>query len=361
MRAAAVEAGKPQSLHLETLPGPEPGPGEVRVEVCEVGLCGTDHDIVQGRYGEPPEGSPFLIIGHENLGVVSKVGEGVGGFEPGEWVVATVRRPCPELCLNCQAGEVDMCRTGHFLERGIKGLHGFASASYTERATYLVRVPSALRRVAVLLEPLSVVEKALRMAFVVQERLIWKPRRALVTGAGTIGLLAAMVLRLKGVETHLVDVVPEDHPKARQARALGASFHRTDAHHGLGELVGRIGRPDLVVEATGVSAISFPAILTLAPNGLLVRLGLSPSKESIALPGDVLNQAMVLENIAVLGSVNANVRDFAQGVEDLLEAQARFEGWLERLITRRLPLSALAGAFEKRPDDIKVVLSIGAQ
>ncbi|HEY9898368.1 MAG TPA: glucose 1-dehydrogenase [Pantanalinema sp.] len=358
MRAAAVETSKPESLHLETLCAPEPAPDEVRVDVLEVGLCGTDRDIVLGKYGEAPPGESFLIIGHENLGVVSRAGSGVTSLRPGELVVATVRRPCPELCLNCQAGEIDMCRTGHFRERGIKGMHGYAAESYVEKEAYLVRVPESLTRVAVLLEPLSVVEKALREVSFVQERLVWKAERALVTGAGPIGLLAALVLRLRGIETHLVDLVEADHPKAHLARALGASFHSSDAHHGLGELVQGIGRPDVIVEATGVSAISFPAILTLAPNGVLVRLGLSPSRQALALPGDVINQVMVLENIAVLGSVNANIRDFARGVDDLLESERRFPGWLEGLISRRIPLSALDAAFEKEPDDIKVVLSI---
>jgi threonine dehydrogenase-like Zn-dependent dehydrogenase len=251
-----------------------------------------------------------------------------------------------------------MCRTGNFRERGIKGAHGFASESYVERAAFLVRVPESLRQVAVLLEPLSVVEKALREVAFIQQRLIWEPTRAIVTGAGTIGLLASMVLRLRGIETHVVDRVSADHPKAHLARAIGAKFYSTDAHHGLPELVQRIGRPDVIVEATGASAISFPAVLALSPNGILARLGLSPSKQTLELPVDVINQVMVLENIAVLGSVNANIRDFAQGVEDMGESERRFPGWLARMISRRLPLSALSEAFEKEPDDIKVVLSL---
>ncbi|MBO9539294.1 glucose 1-dehydrogenase [bacterium] len=360
MKAVVVLANQPQSLHLAEVAPPEPSPGEVQVKVLEVGLCGTDRDIVQGKYGEPPPGESLLVIGHENLGVVSHLGEGVTAFSPGELVVATVRRPCPELCLNCQAGEPDMCRTGNFRERGIKGLSGFATEAYVEQARYLVRIPERLRRVAVLLEPLSVVEKALREAWFIQERLIWRPERAFVTGAGPIGLLSAMVLRLKGLEVHLLDRVAPEHPKARLAQALGASFHHADAHHGLGELSASVGRPDVIVEATGVSSLSFPAVLALSCNGILVRLGLSPSRQLISLPGDVINQTMVLENILVLGSVNANVQDFDQGIADMLACEQRFPGWLEGLITRRLPLSALTRAFEREPDDVKVVLEVAA-
>lgn len=357
MRAAVVEPPRPNSLQVLDLPDPERRPGHVQVRMLEVGLDGTDADITRGEYGAPPAGHRFLVLGHEGLGRIQT--SGVPGFESGDLVVPMVRRPCEERCLNCRSGQPDMCLTGDFLERGIKGIDGFASTMVVEDPSYLVRVPESLRSVAVLLEPLSVAEKGIREAFRTQDRLIWHPRKALVIGAGSLGLLAAFVLRLEGLETYVLDRVPSNHPKARRAREIGCTYlegervdlPRPDAH---------MGPLDLIIEATGVSSLLFQAMCGLGTNGVLVSLGLSTTGRQLTIPADALNSSIVLTNKAIIGSVNSQARDFQRGIDHMLRGMEAFPGWLERLLSRRVPLDRAPEAVQKEPDDIKVLLDIDA-
>jgi threonine dehydrogenase-like Zn-dependent dehydrogenase len=339
------------------LPDPELRAGQVRVRMLEVGLDGTDADIHRGEYGMAPAGRLHLVLGHEGLGRIQESEE--PGLEPGDLVVPMVRRPCPERCLNCRSGEPDMCLTGEFLERGIKGLDGFASTMIVEEPAYLMRVPEALRPVAVLLEPLSVAEKGIREAFRVQERLVWHPRKALVIGAGSLGLLAAFALRLEGLETYVLDRVPQDHPKARRASELGCTYLEGDAVD-LRRLDARVGRLDLIIEATGVSAMLFQAMYGLGTNGVLVSFGLSTAGRQLTIPADALNSGFVLANKVMLGSVNSQARDFLKGIDHLGMGMERFPGWLEGLISRKVPLEQAPMALRKDPGDIKVVLGIEA-
>lgn len=212
MKAIAISPGSVRSARVVDIKKPEPKEDEVLVKVLEVGIDGTDIEINSGLYGEAPKNSDFLIIGHESLGVVE---EPSGNLKKGDTVVATVRRPCPQNCLNCKNQETDMCLTGDYLERGIKGLHGYMSEYYVEKPTYLIKVPSKLKKIGVLLEPLSIIEKGVSQIYHIQKRMSWEPKNALVLGAGSIGLLATMVLRLKGLNVHTLALSPKDSTQAQ--------------------------------------------------------------------------------------------------------------------------------------------------
>ena len=357
MKAVIVTPGEPGSGRLAEVPDPRPRDGEVLVQVREVGLDGTDAEILQGRYGEAPPGEDHLIIGHESLGQVAEVTNGAEGLSPGDRVVAIVRRPDPVPCRNCAAGEWDMCLNGRYTERGIKGLHGFLADFYTEVPEYLVRVPAAVADVAVLLEPLSIVEKVVEQVTRIQERLVWQPQRAVVLGAGPIGLLVGMLLCLEGIDVHFYDTA-ERGIKRDLAESIGTSFiwaRERKLDHALADEIGAV---DIVVEATGFSPLAFDAMDMVAPNGIVCLTGVSGGSRKLEVPADHLNLEMVLSNKVVFGSVNANRRHFQSGVRHLQEIETRWPGLLSRMITRRLPLTDFAGAFEPSPDRIKSIVEI---
>src|SRR6202011_3267350 len=281
MRAVAVTPMRAGSARQVQLPIPTVAREMAVMRVLEVGIDGTDTEINGGLYGEAPPGSDFLVIGHEALSVVEAVGEGVQGFRPGDLVVSTVRRP--DDCPNCRAGESDMCLFGRYTERGIKGAHGYMGDYYGETPAFMVKIPPGLRPFAVLLEPLSIVEKATYQAWKIQERMLWAPKRAVVLGAGPIGMLATILLRLRGV---------------------------------------------------------------------------SRGNRSVEIPADVINLEMVLGNRVTFGSVNANRRYFEMGVQHFQQAEQRWPGIFERLITRRVPFADFTSALDRRPEDIKTLLTI---
>lgn len=355
MRAATIRPRTPDSLQLREVPRPSPQPGEVLVRVLEVGIDGTDLELIEGRYGEPPAGCDALIIGHEALGRVEEAEGQVAGFEPGQLVVATVRRPCPERCLNCRNDQPDFCTTGHYRERGISGLHGFLAESYVEEPRYLVAVPPELRASAVLIEPLSVVEKGIDQAFLAQERLAWTPHRALVLGAGPVGLLATLVLRLTELDVTVVDRVPDDHPKARWAATLGATYVNSQAQ----PLASAGGAGfDLILEATGVSRLAFEAMCLLRPNGVLALLSVTSGQTSLTVPADCINLQLVLRNNLILGSVNAQRKHFELAVEHLEAAERRWPHHVEKLITHRCSLNDIHQVLYRPPDHIKTIVEV---
>lgn len=357
MKAVIVTPRKPGSGRLAEVPDPQPRDGEVLVQVHQVGLDGTDAEILQGRYGEAPPGDDYLIIGHESLGRVVEVTNDAKGLSAGDWVVAIVRRPDPAPCRNCAAGEWDMCLNGQYSERGIKGLHGFLAEFYSEAPEFLVQVPAEISAVAVLLEPLTIVEKAIEQIKRIQSRLVWQPERAVVLGAGPIGLLAGMLLSLEGIEVHLYDAT-ERGPKSDLAEASGAKYIWA-AEHKLGhELAAEIGPVDIVVEATGYSPLAFDAMDMVAPNGVVCLTGVSGGSRKLEVSADHLNLEMVLSNKVVFGTVNANRRHFESGVRHLREIEARWPGLLSRVITRRLPLKDFARALERSPSHIKSVVEV---
>jgi threonine dehydrogenase-like Zn-dependent dehydrogenase len=344
MKALTVHPRYAGSLSLAEVPEPAPTDHELLVESLFVGICGTDREIAAGHYGEAPEGSDWLILGHESLGRVRRAPVG-SGFHEGQHVAAIVRRPDPEPCRSCGAGEWDMCENGRFTERGIKRLHGFGSELYSLEPAYAVAVPEALGASGVLLEPASVVAKAWEQIERLAGRSVFRPERVLVTGAGPIGLLAALMAQQRGYELHVLDRV-ERGPKPELVRALGATYH-------CGGFEALQGAVDIVVECTGAASVVVDSLSCTGPNGIVCLAGVSSGTRTVQLHASELNNELVMENGVVFGSVNANRRHFAAAAAALEQAPP---GWLERIITRRVPLARYSEAFEARPGDIKTVL-----
>jgi len=347
MRALTVEPGRPNSIRLEEVAPPSKSDGSVLVRALALGICGTDHEIVAGDYGWPPAGARRLILGHESLGQVEDAPEGCG-FARGDLVVGIVRRPDPVPCPACQVGEWDMCRNGLYTERGIKQRDGYGSEQFRVEPDFLIKLDPSLGPLGVLLEPASVVAKAWQQVERIGDRsAAWSPRVALVTGAGPVGLLAALIARQRGLELHVLDR-NEDGPKPALARELGATYHTGD----LGSL-----KPDIVVECTGAATVVLDAMGRTAPGGIVCLAGVSSGGHAIRLDIGALNRDMVLENDVVFGSVNANRRHYQDAADALAKAD---KTWLARLITRRVPLERWREAFERRDDDVKVVVDFAA-
>lgn len=299
--------------------------------MLRVGICGTDRDIVAGFYGEAPPGDDFLVIGHESLCRVEGTGKGVEGFRKGDVVVPTVRRNCPENCASCRSGRSDMCLTGHYKEHGIKELHGFARELATSDHRFLVKLPESLSEVGVLLEPTTVVEKGIIQAYLLQgARLKWSPKRAIVLGAGPVGLLATALLRLRGLEVDVVATRSEESLKARLAKETGATY--IDAKKE--PLKGLVQKYDLVMEATGNTSVALDAQSLTSVNGIVSYVGIYRPGDSTYDAGTALTD-IVLGNRLLFGSVNANKTYFVRGVRDMVMMRKRWGGLLEKLITRR--------------------------
>ncbi|GGJ87277.1 threonine dehydrogenase [Pilimelia anulata] len=348
MRALTVRPGTAGSTTLADVPAPTPAPGELLVEGLAVGVCGTDREIVAGWFGTPPPGKDALVLGHESLGRVLAAPPGADVLA-GDLVVGVVRRPDPEPCGACAHGEFDSCRNGRYTERGIKELDGYASERWTVPAGYAVAVPASLGERGVLVEPASVVAKAWEQVERIGARSWYAPRRALVTGAGPIGLLAALLATQRGLEVHVLDVVA-DGPKPAAVAALGAVYHTDPVEKVVAGLA-----PDVVIESTGVPEVIVAAAAGLAPYGIACLTGVSPPGRLLPVDVGTGNRDLVLENNVLVGSVNANLRHYRAAVAALTACPA---DWLDRLITRRVPLDRYAEALDARPDDIKVVLTL---
>ena len=357
MKAIVVKPGAKDSIHMRDMPDPKMKPDQVAVKMIRVGLCGTDAEINHGLYGKPPEGDEFLILGHENLGVVEEVGKKVKGWKPGDLVVATVRRPCGK-CPQCKAGENDMCSSGQYTERGIMRRHGYMAQYYVESPTFLNKIPKEIRDFAVLLEPMSVVEKGIDHTFLLQNRLKgWKPRFGMVLGAGPIGLLAAAVLRVRGLRTVVVGREAPSDFRVQIAKSLGAEYLSV-ANKALPDVPKETGYPDIVIEATGVSRVVFDAMEILGPNGVLCLLSVTGGDTMNPEPTDLINQRLVLGNQVVFGSVNANPRHFQMGVKDFVTINKKWPGVMDRLLTDRIPWENHKKWFSDRGTGIKSTLEI---
>jgi threonine dehydrogenase-like Zn-dependent dehydrogenase len=348
VRALTVLPKSPGSLALTEVPDPQPAEGDLLVDGVAAGVCGTDREIAAGDYGWAPPGRERLVIGHESLGRVRSAPPG-SGFTPGDLVVGAVRRPDPVPCGACAHGFADMCRNGRYTERGIKEIDGYASQAWTVEKDYAIKLDPALAEVGVLLEPTSVVAKAWDQIEKVGRRSWFEPKTCLVTGAGPIGLLAALLGVQRGLEVHVLDRVT-DGPKPALVGDLGATYHS-----GQPDAVAAKLRPDVVVEATGVGAVVLGVIAHTAAYGVTCLTGVSNHRNTLEVAGDALNREVVLENDVVIGSVNANIEHWRSGADALARADV---GWLERIVTRRVPLENFADAFEARPDDVKVVLTL---
>ncbi|MEX2237094.1 MAG: glucose 1-dehydrogenase [Dehalococcoidia bacterium] len=336
MKAIAVYPGKPNSMHLERVKKPSvadvPGGRGVLVQVLRVGVDGTDKEINDAEYGAAPPGDDFLIIGHESFGCVEQVGSKVpGSIRPGDYVVASVRRPGKSLY--DQIGYQDMTTDDTYYERGINLLHGYLTEYYVEDYRYLVTLPEALREVGVLLEPTSVSQKAIRQAYEIQRRLkVWQPARAAVLGAGTIGLLAALALRLRGLEVTVYSRRTPPYLNSELVEAIGGVY-ASSAEIAIRDLAKRDGAFDIILDATGFSPLAFEAAEALAKNGVLLLTSVTGGDRRAEIPTDRINQGFVLGNKVMAGSVNAAREDFVSGVSDLIKAETLYPGWLVRLLT----------------------------
>ena len=348
MRALTVIPLQAGSAAVTDMPDPEPGPGELLVDGIALGVCGTDREIIDGDYGWAPEGEQRLVLGHESLGRVREAPEG-SSFAAGDLVVGVVRRPDPVPCPACARGEFDFCRNGQYTERGIKERHGYGSERWTVEADYAVKLDPGLEPVGMLMEPTTIVAKAWDQIERIGRRAYFAPERALITGAGPIGLLAALLAAQRGLEVHVIDRY-EEGPKPRLVRDLGAHYHATDV-----ATVAKEAPPDIIVEATGVPQLVFDVIEHNAAFGIVCLTGVSPRGRNLTIDAGGLNRDLVLENDVVFGSVNANLDHYALAAEALAKAD---RGWLERLISRRVPLEDFEQALEKRSDDVKVVLDL---
>lgn len=359
MKAAAITPGNKDSLRIIDVEMPQPGNGEVLIRVLEAGVCGTDHDLNAGSIGESPAGRDHLIIGHENLGVVEKAGDGANGLRVGDLVVATVRRSCPGLCFACRTGQPDMCLSTDYIERGIKGMHGYMAEYYVERPENLVKVPAELRKTAVLLEPLSIVEKGIEQLFKMQERLIWHPRKALVAGTGPIGLLAVLILRDMGLDVCTFATRDRRSLKARIAETAGARYFNVKEDP-MEQIAESYGPFDLVIEATGSSEIGFKSIGTVSNGGIVCLTGLSPHKGTHELCTDCVTMDLVMNNKAVFGTVSSNRVHFERALDRVTSLERQWPRLLEQMFTRKVGLANVRDALKQDREDIKVLVEIGA-
>lgn len=366
MKAIAITPGKG---NVELIDVEEPvlgSPGEIKLEVLEVGICGTDREEVEGGRADPPAGENRLIIGHEMLGRVVDAGNGSGKFKNGDYAMFMVRRPCGH-CGPCNRGRSDLCMTGDYLERGIKGLHGFQSEYVVDREEYLIHVPQNIAGLGVLTEPMSVVVKAIDEAVSLQasrlpkaDETTWlKGRRALVAGLGPIGLLAAFVLKLRGAEVSGLDIVEESSPRAAILKEIGGEYIngksiRTD------KIDDRYGSMDFIFEATGIAELGFNLMDALGLNGMYVLTGIPSGERPVSIQGSVLMRNLVLMNQVILGSVNAAKKHYEEAASELSKLKARFGASIEKLITERVKYTDYKKAFEiNSPDEIKTVIEWG--
>ncbi len=334
MNAVAVIPGKPNSIHLRQVPKPGladvPNGRGVVVKVLRVGVDGTDKEINAAEYGAPPPGDDYLILGHESFGRVEEVGPAVTEVARGDYVVASVRRPGSSLY--DQIGLQDMTTDDTYFERGINLRHGYLAEYYADAADYLVKIPAGLKQVGVLMEPTSVAEKAIGQAYEIQRRLrVWRPRRAVVLGTGTLGLLASVFLQLRGLEVVAMGRTKRPYLNADLLDAIGARYVST-AEKGLKQ-VAADGPPDLILEGTGFSPLVFEAMEALGKNGVLVMVSVTGGDRTAEVPTDHINQGFVLGNKVAVGSVNASRADFERGVQDLAQAELQYPGWLAKLLT----------------------------
>lgn len=346
MRAITVLPGVANSARLDEVPAPPPSDGTILVRTLALGVCGTDREIIAGEYGASPPGQDRLVLGHESLGRVEQAPPQCG-FAPGDLVVGIVRRPDPVPCPACAVGEWDMCRNGRYVERGIKERHGFGAEQFRIEPDFAIKIDPALGILGVLLEPASILAKAWDHTERIGARSrAWRPRTLLVTGAGPVGLLAALMGVQRGLEVHVLDHSPTG-PKPALVRSLGATYH----FEGIAKLDGF--EPDILMECTGAPALIRDILGRTAPDGIVCLTGVTSPGHAFDFDIGLLNRTLVLNNEVVFGTVNANRRHYEMAADALARADQK---WLATLITRCVPIDRWAEALENRPDDIKVII-----
>jgi threonine dehydrogenase-like Zn-dependent dehydrogenase len=342
-----VKPGDLSSARVEEIGEPPESDGEVLVEGLYVGICGTDVEISKEGYGEPPAGHERMVLFHESLGRVIEAPEG-SGLAKGDLVAGVVRRPDPVPCEPCSKDQWDFCRNGQFTERGIKGHDGYGSERWRVAPKFAIKLDASLDKLGVLLEPTSVVAKAWDQVGKISARSVWTPATALVTGAGPIGLLAALIGRQQGLDVTVLDRVT-DGPKPGMVADLGATY--------IASLDDLKTPPDIVIEATGIGQLVFDVVGRAAPDAIVCLTGISSGTHELSLAADAVNKAIVLSNEVVFGSVNAGLANYQQAAEALSKAD---NDWLAKIITRTVPMAEWGQALERQPDDIKVVVDLQA-
>lgn len=335
MKAVAVRPGRASSVHLAELPMPRvnqiPNGRGVLVKVLKVGVDATDREINDALYGNAPPGDDFLVLGHESFGIVQEVGPAVTHVKPGDYVTCTVRRPGSSIF--DRIGRSDITSEEVYYERGINLLHGFLTEYFVDDAEFIVKMPVGLKHLHVLAEPMSCAAKGVQQAYEAQKRLqVWEPKVAYVTGAGQIGLLATLILRLRGLQVFTLARTPMPCLKGEIVEQLGATYVSTRTTS-LKELAGKVGKPDLIIEATGSSAVAFEAMEILGHNGAIVWTSITGGQRKVEVPSDSLNLNWVLGNKLLVGSVNANYRHFEAGIADLALGEVTYPGVIERILT----------------------------
>ena len=335
MKAIAVIPGRPNSVHLREVPKPDlaqiPRGRGVLVKILRAGVDGTDKEINAAEYGAAPPGDDYLILGHESFGQVEAVGPKVTEFQPGDYVAATVRRPGSSVY--DRVGLYDMTTDDTYFERGINLRHGFLAEYYVDEPEYIVRVPEKLKHVGVLMEPTSIAEKGIAQAYEIQRRLrVWQPRRAAVLGTGTLGLLASLLLRLRGLQVTAFGRTPRPYKNADLLDQIGVRYVSTQDLT-LSESSKKDGPFDIIIEGTGFSPLVFEAMEVLGKNGVLVLLSVTGGNRRADVPADKINLGFVLGNKVAVGCVNANREYFESGARDLSQAELQYPGWLAKLLT----------------------------
>ena len=356
MKAIAITPRVPDSARLLDVPGPEMNNDQVLVRMVRAGICGTDTEMNSGAFGEAPPGYEYLILGHENFGQIERVGSRASRFKKGAYVVATVRRPCD--CLNCAAGESDMCIKDAFTERGIRRQHGFLAEYYAEYEDFLIEIPAHLREVGILLEPYSIISKALWQAWKIQERMVWKPQTALVTGAGTIGLLAALGLRARGLEVVICARSKRGTLNSMLAHDMGATY--VSLQDTPLDEIPRVmnNRVDVIFEATGHGPTALKTLELVTTNGIVLLNSVTSAAHRVMVDSDAINMRMVLGNMLAVGVVNANRKYFEMGVTAFETFQERFPGILERMLTRRVALQDFSIDLLQERRGVKTTIEI---
>jgi threonine dehydrogenase-like Zn-dependent dehydrogenase len=361
MRAMAVFPGRRELGLIQVASPVAKGERDVTVRVREVGICGTDREICGFHYGTPPPGKDALVLGHEALGEVVAVGSKVRSLKAGDLVALTVRRPCTDsTCVACRAGRQDFCTTGEFRERGIKEADGFMTELVVEDERYLVRVPRSLAEVGVLIEPLTIAAKAAVDLETILRRYPWEPTglRALVLGAGPIGLLGAMMLVAHNVDVFVYSLEPADSDRARLTRSFGGNYVSARDTN-VAELSSRIGQVDVVFEAVGAASVAFAALHALGPNGAFIFTGVPGGQKSIQIHLDPIMRNIVLRNQVLFGTVNASRAAFEASVRQLEQFMFLFPDAVRALITERAPLED-APALLQKGGGIKQVLALAS-
>ncbi len=348
MRAITGVPGRRGSIGVQQVSEPPQQDGALLVRGLMMGVCGTDREIAGGSYGEPPPGEQELIIGHEGLGEVVEA-PADSDFHAGDLVVGIVRRPDPVPCPACAAGEWDMCRNGKFAERGIVRRHGYGSEQWRVEPDFALKIPSAMGELGVLLEPASVLAKAWDQVDRISQRAFFRRGRALVTGAGPIGLLACLMGVQRGYEVHVVDLARQG-PKRELVEALGAYYHA-------GEAADIDADVEVVIECTGLGAVGRSAAQRVVSGGIICLTGIMNVEPKFDVDATTMNRNAVLRNLVLFGTVNAGRRHWQQAVDALAAADP---GWLRGMITRRVPLTSWTEALDRQPQDIKVVVDLTA-